>query len=77
MLPFPDENKFVPKGSEFSNYYSMFTPNRELGELGPGYPMFLELIKQVGRVMFVLGIIYFIPSLVLVSMAYSEITSSL
>lgn len=45
MMPFPDPDGDVSKGGEKSNYYSLCTPTKDLGEMGPGYPMFLELIK--------------------------------
>ena len=73
MMPFPDTDPEISKGSENSNYYPLCTDTKNLGEMGPGYPMFLELIKQIGLTMLILAIIYFIPAAVLIYKSYEEI----
>ena len=70
MLPYPDLDREIIKGSETSNYYSLLTETEDLGEMGPGYPMFLELIKQIGYTMLLLVIIYMIPSVLFISFSY-------
>lgn len=51
---------------EPENFKSVLCANQELGGMGPGYPMYLELIKKVGWLMFFLTIVYFAPSAYLI-----------
>ena len=77
MLPFPDSDPNISKGSEESNYYSLWTATKDLGEMGPGYPMFLELIKQIGVTLLIIAIIYFIPAAIFIYNSYKEIKDSM
>lgn len=77
MLPYPDQDPDISKGSEKSNYFSLWTSTKDLGEMGPGYPMFLELIKQIGLTMLLLAVIYFIPAAIFIYNSYLEIKSSM
>ena len=42
--------------------YPLCSPNVELGQMGPGYPLYFEFIKSVGQLMMVLTVVYFAPS---------------
>ena len=45
--------------------------------MGPGYPMFLELIKQIGVTLLIIAIIYFIPAAIFIYNSYKEIKDSM
>jgi len=51
QMPFPEEE----------HYYGVCTDNKDLGDMGPGYPLMFEFMKMVGGLMFILSIIYFVP----------------
>ena len=55
-MPFPDDKA----------YFSICVDNKDLGSLGPGYPLLFDLMRRVGWLMFWLTIIYFIPCLYMI-----------
>ena len=52
-----------PTGENFKNLCCEVS---ELGEIGPGYPMLLNLIKLIGYLMLFLTFIYALPSCYLI-----------
>lgn len=50
----------LPVGDE-TQIYSLCVGNDDLGELGTGFPLFLEFVKYMNYTMFLLSCIYFIP----------------
>jgi hypothetical protein len=65
--PHPEEENFKP----------LACANSELGEMGPGYPLYLELMKKVGYLMLFLTLIYSVPSAVLMYRSYDKIKADL
>lgn len=55
------------------NLYSICADNIELGELGPGFPLFFEFVKYLCYLMFVLTIVYFLPCAYLIYEAWKNI----
>ena len=66
-LPHPEDEHFK----------SLACANTELGEMGPGYPLYLELIKKVAWLMLFLTFFYAIPSGYLIYKSQNEIRASL
>ena len=62
-LPYPEDKHF----------YSVCCDNKELGDMGPGYPLLLEFIKRVGILLFILTIIYFLPVAGMIYDAYRRL----
>ena len=62
---------------EDENFKSLACANSELGEMGPGYPLYLELIKKVSWLMLFLTIFYAVPSGYLIFKSQTEILWSL
>ena len=62
---------------EAENFKGLTCANSELGEMGPGYPLYLELIKKVGWLMLFLTIIYSVPAAYLMYRSYDEIKGNL
>jgi len=59
------------------NFKSVTCANSELGEMGPGYPMYLELIKKIGWLMLFLTIVFALPSGYLIYRSYDKIKANL
>mmetsp|Transcript_17892 Transcript_17892/g.30407 ORF Transcript_17892/g.30407 Transcript_17892/m.30407 type:complete len:217 (+) Transcript_17892:554-1204(+) len=51
----------------------MCAENIELGELGPGFPLFFEFIYYVTILLFILTIVYFLPCCVVMYKAYTKL----
>lgn len=66
-LPYPTEE----------NFKSVTCANKDLGEMGAGYPMYFELIKRVGYLMLFLTLAYAVPSGYLIYRSYGEIKKQL
>jgi hypothetical protein len=47
---------------EDEHLYPVCSDNTELGELGPGFPLFFAFIKYVCGLMFLLTLVYFLPA---------------
>ena len=47
---------------EDEHRYALCTSNMDLGEMGPGFPLFFQLVKYLGGLMFLLTLFYFLPS---------------
>ena len=47
---------------EDDQLYPICSSNEELGELGPGFPLFFQFIKYLCYLMLILTVIYFIPA---------------
>ena len=62
---------------EAENFKPLACANSELGAMGPGYPLYLELIKKVGWLMLFLTIFYSAPSAFLMYRSYDEIKGNL
>jgi hypothetical protein len=45
--------------------------------MGPGYPMYLELIKKIGFFMLFLTIFFAVPSILLINYSYDKIEKNL
>jgi hypothetical protein len=50
--------------------YPLWTANVDLGELGPGFPLFFEFIKLTGILLALMTWIYFTPCLVMMVDGY-------
>ena len=55
------------------NLYSICADNIDLGELGPGFPLFFEFVKYLCYLMLVLTIVYFLPCAYLIYEAWKNI----
>jgi hypothetical protein len=53
--------------------YSLSVKNNELGELGPGFPLLFDLMKQVIILLLILTIIYFVPCCFLILKSFNKI----
>ena len=66
-MPFPNDEDFFP----------LCTDNVNLGALGPGYPLFFEFIKGVGKLMMILTVVFFTPCCILMVDAYADLKDNL
>ena len=66
-LPYPDGE----------NYKSVTCKNSELGEMGPGFPLYFELIKKIGWLMLFLTIFYALPSAIMIYLSIEKIKEGL
>jgi hypothetical protein len=57
--------------------YPLCSPNIELGEMGPGYPLYFEFVKGVGQLMLLLTIVFFAPSCYMMYDAWKDIRANL
>jgi hypothetical protein len=55
--------------------FSLCTENTNLGELGPGFPLFFQFMKYISGLMVGLTIVYFIPCIVLLVLAFRKFGS--
>ena len=62
---------------EDEHYFPVCSDNMDLGSMGPGYPLFFELIKFVGFLMLILTIINFLPFAFLMYRSYQEMKDDL
>jgi hypothetical protein len=56
--------------------YSLCADNNELGELGPGFPLFFQFQKYLSGLMLLLSIVYFLPCAKLMYEAYDKMVSN-
>ena len=59
------------------HYYPVCVDNLDLGAMGPGFPLFFELMKMIGYLMFCLTVIYFLPCAFMMYDALKEIKDDL
>jgi hypothetical protein len=62
---------------EDDQLYGVCEDNHTLGDLGPGFPMFFEFIKYTGYMLFFLTLIYFVPAVVMINKAMTEVKGKL
>ena len=55
--------------------YSVCCQNTALGDMGPGYPLLLEFMKRVGYLLALVTVIYFLPVMTMIYLAYSKLDS--
>ena len=72
MQTFPDRDGTIAKGSEKSNYFPLCCNIENLAVIGSGYPLYLELIYQIGLLFLLMTVIYFIPVLVFIIKAHNN-----
>lgn len=54
------------------NRYPLCSSNKDLGELGPGYPLFLEFIKYLVYLMLFITFLFYIPVQIMIMIANSQ-----
>ena len=53
------------------HYFSCFDDEMDFGQMGaPGFPLFFELNKQIGLLFFLLLLAYFVPMMIMWTVAY-------
>ena len=63
QLPYPNEEHFFP----------VCVDNKDLGVLGPGFPMFFQFLKYNIYLLLFLTVIYFIPAMAFITSAYNQL----
>ena len=58
-------------------WFEICCDNMDLGAMGPGFPLYFELIKKIGFLMLFLTIIYFLPAAYMMYDAYNDLKGNL
>jgi hypothetical protein len=81
QLNFEDKSSFcqccqlpIPKEE---NMYPICVDNTQLGDLGPGFPLFFIFMKYLAWFCFFLTIFYFLPAMFMINAALMELKSKL
>ena len=67
QLPFPTDEDMFP----------VCSANTELGVMVPGFPLFFVFIKFLAIYLFILSIIYFIPTAILIAISMKDYKENL
>ena len=62
-MPFPSKEHFLP----------LCVKNTDLGNFGPGFPLLFEFIKYNAILLAVLTLIYFVPAMVMIFLAFKKV----
>lgn len=81
ILNYEDPNSYCPCCQlpyvEDENFFRLCVDNTNLGDLGPGFPLFFIFMKYLTIYLFILTLIYFLPMAILIASALSEIKNNL